>query len=148
MSGIYCIKVDKAIVYVGKSKDIDGRVCQHWRSILSSEDENKYSLLHDAHARKHYITFWLLESVENINELDKAEQSWISFLQPCLNTQHAGGLGHRLTANEFYNIVLNEEHYVEGASEWHYEKNWAKANNLAFWKNKYIERSVNNYGTY
>lgn len=30
MTGIYCIKVDDCIVYVGKSNNIEERAAQHW----------------------------------------------------------------------------------------------------------------------
>lgn len=110
MSGIYCIKVKNAIVYVGKAKDINERLSQHFVSIKNSS-ENKYQLLRKC--GKPQVTFWLLEEVE-IDKLSAAEQKWIEFLKPCLNSQHNGNRGKTITAQEFYNIVINTEDVVEG----------------------------------
>lgn len=118
MKGIYGIKVDNCLVYVGQAININERIRQHWSQILKdNSDENKYQLLHTC-GRTHPITFWLLEEVEG--NRDEAEWKWIKALQPCLNSQGTGGTGRRLNINEFYDIVLNEEHYIEGATEWHY----------------------------
>ena len=122
MSGIYCIKVDNAIVYIGESKDIGRRIRQHWHAILLPEEENKYQLLHSAIRQRHRISFWLLEQVEDQTQLKIIEKKWIAALRPVLNTQHADGMGHHLTANEFYDVVFNETHCVTGASEWLYRK--------------------------
>lgn len=113
MSGVYCIKVDNAIVYVGKAKDLNERMRQHWNSIFTKSEENKYVLLNSARGRKHKITFWLLEECEEI-ELKSKETYWIHSLRPCLNSSNNGGIGRRLTAQEFYDVVFNQTDYVEG----------------------------------
>lgn len=122
MRGIYGIKVNNCLVYIGQAIDINQRIQQHWAQILGNSNENKYQLLHTC-GRTYPITFWLLEEVEG--NRDEAEMKWIKTLRPCLNSQGIGGTGRHITVEEFYDIVLNEEHYIEGATEWHYEKsNW------------------------
>ena len=118
MKGIYGIKVNNCLVYIGQAIDINQRIQQHWAQMLGDSTENKYQLLHTC-CRKYPITFWLLEEVEG--DRDEAEMKWIKALQPCLNSQGTGGGGRHITVNEFYNIVLNEEHFIEGATEWHYK---------------------------
>lgn len=121
MRGIYGIKVNNCFVYVGQAVDINERIRTHLGHILNAHTtENKYLLLHTC-GRTHPITFWLLEEIKETDKLNEAEYKWIKALQPCLNSTHMSGLGRRITANEFYNIVLNEEHDVEGASEWRYK---------------------------
>ena len=121
MRGIYGIKVDDCLVYVGQAIDVNARIRQHWHDILENyQRENKYQLLKSAASRKHKITFWLLEEVKEAGVLDEIESKWIKTLQPCLNTQHTGGKGHKLTANEFYMNVLNEATEIEGAFQWQY----------------------------
>lgn len=123
MSGVYCIKVNKAIVYVGKSKDINSRVRQHWRNILSDKcKDNKYSLLRMCGCRNDInITFWLLEEAEE-DRIKGLETTWIKALSPCLNSLENGGKGKELTASEFYNIVMNNDDDVQDMQQYHYIK--------------------------
>ena len=110
MKGVYGIKVDKCLVYVGQTMNISSRVEQHYTAMsMSKPKENKYYLLKDARSRKHKITFWLLEEVENPEERYKAETKWIKALRPCLNSKDNGGLGQRLTAQEFYEYIYNNQ---------------------------------------
>lgn len=122
MIGIYCIKVDNCIVYVGKSNDIEGRVRQHWKAIYNKDNkENKYQLLRDCGGRSHPITFWLLEQCEE-NKLNEAEKFWIKFIKPCLNSKDNNNVGSNITANEFYDYVFNQSDYVVGMEQIHLEK--------------------------
>lgn len=129
MSGIYGIKINNCLVYIGKAKDINSRVRQHLNQILGTPTANKYWLLKDALSRCS-LSFWLLEETQD--DLDKAEQKWIKALQPCLNTQFMGGgtTGHGLTANEFYQIVFNETHEIQNAVKWQYRKGETKYGKL------------------
>lgn len=121
MKGIYGIKVDNCLVYVGQATNINERIRQHWSAILEKQPrENKYQLLKSAASRKHKITFWLLEEVKENGAIDDIERKWIKALYPCLNTQHTKGIGHKLTANEFYQSVMNETTEIEGAVQWEY----------------------------
>lgn len=120
MKGIYGIKVNNCLVYVGQAKDINERIKTHLGLILGGNStENKYQLLHTC-GRTNPITFWLLEKVNEV-KMDDIEMKWIKALRPCLNSQGTGGTGRHITVHEFYDIVLNEEHYIEGATEWHYK---------------------------
>ena len=118
MKGIYGIKVNNCLVYIGQAIDINERIRQHLAQILGESNENKYQLLHTC-GRRCPITFWLLEEVEH--NRDEAEMKWIKALMPCLNSQGTGGTGRHITVNEFYDIVLNEEHYIQGAIQWQYK---------------------------
>jgi excinuclease UvrABC nuclease subunit len=71
LTGIYCIKVDKAIVYIGKSRNIQSRLHSHFIGICQAK-ENKYSLLKTAYFKHIPITFFLLEECSEI-ELDEKE---------------------------------------------------------------------------
>ena len=111
MTGIYCIKVDDCIVYVGKSNNIEERAAQHWQGIYHSK-ENKYELLRGCR-RTHKISFWLLEECVEDKILDK-ERKWIDFLKPCLNSKNNDNYGSEITANEFYNYIYNHTDEIDG----------------------------------
>lgn len=120
MIGIYCIKVNKCIVYVGKSNDILGRVKSHVTSIYNKNNkENKYQLLRDCGNRKHKITFWLLEECEEA-ELNSKEKFWINFIKPCLNSQNNENIGKHITANEFYDYIFNQSDYIDRMEQLHF----------------------------
>ena len=121
MRGIYGIKVNKCLVYIGQAIDINDRIRQHLSQILGSPRENKYQLLKTTCGRTYKLTFWLLEHTED-PDLNSIEKKWITTVQPCLNSKYMNDCGMNLTSDEFYNIIENEEHYIEGATEWHYEK--------------------------
>ena len=121
MAAVYCIKVDEAIVYVGKSNRIEYRVCQHWGQILSKKPkENKYQLLGDCLHRKHKITFWIISRTKEEKTIE-LENFWIHTLQPCLNSQGNCGKGKELTAQEFYEIIYNQEDEISGMYEYKYK---------------------------
>ena len=119
MSGIYCIKVNNAIVYVGKANDVNERIKHHFVSIKKS-NENKYQLLRKC--GRPQTTIWLLEEDVNPEELIEKERMWISLLKPCLNSYHNNNQGKTITANEFYNIITTQSDYVEGMKPYEYIK--------------------------
>ncbi len=85
-SGIYCIKVNQKIVYIGKSKSMWDRIANHIWGINYTK-RKKYELLRAAKAEGDLeISFDVLEYVP-IEELDKAEGEWIRKYMPLLNTQ-------------------------------------------------------------
>ena len=58
-AGIYCIKIDDDIVYIGKSHNMLKRVAQHYVGI-KSQSELKYRILAEAHRKGHKIDFDVL----------------------------------------------------------------------------------------
>lgn len=57
--GIYCIKLDDKIVYIGKSENMLRRVAEHYVGI-QKETEKKYRILSEAHRKGHSVTFDVL----------------------------------------------------------------------------------------
>lgn len=109
MKGIYCIVIEKCIVYVGRSKNIQKRVAEHWYNIYHPA-ENKYYLLNDA-VQRHAIHFFHLDDIED------NESIWIQLIQPCLNSKLNNNNGIELTAAEFYDNIYNSYHLVEFIKE-------------------------------
>ena len=91
-AGIYCIKVDDNIVYIGKSMNMLRRVAQHYVGI-QCETEKKYRILSEVKRKGHAITFDVLYYAKSRNRVDKMveigekEGEFIRQYQPALNTQ-------------------------------------------------------------
>lgn len=119
MSGIYCIKVNDAIVYVGKAKDINDRIRKHYADIRNS-NENKYQLLRDCGWP--HTTFWLLEENVDPEKIDEKERMWINVLKPCLNSKFNNQMGLTLSAKEFVEIITYNSDFVEGMKPYTYIK--------------------------
>ena len=58
-AGIYCIKVDDRIVYIGKSHNMLKRVASHYAAI-KGETERKYRILSEVQRKGHVIGFDVL----------------------------------------------------------------------------------------
>ena len=91
-AGIYCIKIDDDIVYIGKSNNMLKRVAQHYVGI-KSQSELKYRILAEAQRKGHTINFDVLyyatESGYNAvkDEIGTKEGEYIRKYKPVLNTQ-------------------------------------------------------------
>lgn len=91
-SGIYCIKIDDDIIYIGKSHNMLKRVAQHYVGI-KSQSELKYRILAEAQRKGHTINFDVLyyatESGYNAvkDEIGTKEGEYIRKYKPALNTQ-------------------------------------------------------------
>ena len=91
-AGIYCIKIDDDIVYIGKSHNMLKRVAQHYVGI-KSQSELKYRILAEAQRKGHTINFDVLyyatESGYNAvkDEIGTKEGEYIRQYKPALNTQ-------------------------------------------------------------
>lgn len=91
-AGIYCIKIDDDIVYIGKSHNMLKRVAQHYVGI-KSQSELKYRILAEAHRKGHTINFDVLyyatQSGYNAikDEIGIKEGEYIRKYKPDLNTQ-------------------------------------------------------------
>lgn len=91
-AGIYCIKIDDDIVYIGKSHNMLKRVAQHYVGI-KSQSELKYRILAEAQRKGHTINFDVLyyatQSGYNAvkDEIGTKEGEYIRKYKPSLNTQ-------------------------------------------------------------
>ena len=91
-AGIYCIKIDDDIVYIGKSHNMLKRVAQHYVGI-KSQSQLKYRILAEAQRKGHTINFDVLyyatESGYNAvkDEIGTKEGEYIREYKPALNTQ-------------------------------------------------------------
>ena len=91
-AGIYCIKIDDKIVYIGKSSNMLRRVAQHYAGIRMGT-EKKYRIIQEAQRNGHPITFDVLYyakskgSVNRMAEIGEKEGEYIRQYLPILNTQ-------------------------------------------------------------
>ena len=91
-AGIYCIKVDEKIVYIGKSGNMLRRIAQHYVGI-QRQTEKKYAVLAEARRRGHNINFDVLyyaqstRYADKLAEIGQKEGEYIRKYQPILNTQ-------------------------------------------------------------
>lgn len=91
-AGIYCIKLNDQIVYIGKSHNMLKRVAQHYVGIQAGT-EPKYRILDALSAKTHAITFdvmydakeWQQDAITE--EIGQKEGELIRQYLPILNTQ-------------------------------------------------------------
>ena len=91
-AGIYCIKIDTDIVYIGKSANMLRRIAEHYVGIKTGS-EKKYRILAEVRRRGHPITFDVLyyaksrRLVDRLAEIGEKEGEYIRKYKPILNTQ-------------------------------------------------------------
>lgn len=91
-AGIYCIKIDDTIVYIGKSHNMLKRVSQHYAAIMG-QSEKKYRIFAEAQRKGHSINFDVLYHAAETyypavkNEIGQKEGEYIRQYKPVLNTQ-------------------------------------------------------------
>ena len=91
-AGIYCIKIDATIVYIGKSHNMLKRVSQHYAAIMG-QSEKKYRIFAEAQRKGHSINFDVLYHAAETyypavkNEIGQKEGEYIRQYKPILNTQ-------------------------------------------------------------
>ena len=91
-AGIYCIKLDNQIVYIGKSTNMLYRVAEHYVGIQTGS-EVKYRILAEAVRKNHSITFDVLYDASSFRreqiqeEIGNMEGEYIRKYRPILNTQ-------------------------------------------------------------
>ena len=90
--GIYCIKINEKIVYVGKSRNMLQRIAEHYVGI-KAEKEKKYRIMAEAQRKGYSINFDVLYYATGripsaiIEEIGEKEGEYIRQYQPVLNTQ-------------------------------------------------------------
>ena len=91
-AGIYCIKIDADIVYIGKSANMLRRIAEHYVGIKTGS-EKKYRIIAEAQRKGHTITFDVLyyaksKGIANqLAEIGEKEGEYIRRHTPILNTQ-------------------------------------------------------------
>ena len=91
-AGIYCIKIDGIIVYIGKSANMLRRIAQHYAGIQKGT-EKKYRIISEAERKGHPISFDVLyyaksrRYADKLVEIGEKEGEYIRHYQPILNTQ-------------------------------------------------------------
>ena len=91
-AGIYCIKIDDKIVYIGKSKNMLRRIADHYVGIRTGS-EKKYRIMAEAQRKGHAISFDVLyyaqsrRQADKIQEIGQKEGEYIRAYMPILNTQ-------------------------------------------------------------
>ena len=91
-AGIYCIKIDDTIVYIGKSHNMLKRVAQHYAAI-QGQTEKKYRIFAEAQRKGHSINFDVLYNAKEryysavTEEIGQKEGKYIRQYRPVLNTQ-------------------------------------------------------------
>lgn len=91
-AGIYCIKIDTEIVYIGKSANMLRRIAEHYVGIRTGS-EKKYRILAEAQRKGHNINFDVLYyatergRVKQFAEIGEKEGEYIRRHKPILNTQ-------------------------------------------------------------
>ena len=91
-AGIYCIKIDNKIVYIGKSTNMLRRIAQHYAGI-KQETEKKYRIISEAERKGHPISFDVIyyaksrRLAERLAEIGEKEGEYIREYKPILNTQ-------------------------------------------------------------
>lgn len=90
--GIYCIKVEGQILYIGKSENMLKRVAYHYVGIKTGS-EKKYRLLSEIQRNGHPIEFDVLYDAKAKGaaaikeEIGRKEGEYIRQYRPVLNTQ-------------------------------------------------------------
>ena len=91
-AGVYCIKIDSHIVYIGKSANMLRRIAAHYANIQMGT-EKKYRILDEARRKGHNIGFDVLYYVKSkryadkLAEIGNKEGKYIRKYNPILNTQ-------------------------------------------------------------
>lgn len=107
-SGIYAIYVDKEFAYIGQSKNLIGRLGDHYYAIFFQQKdlEHRYEVLRELHLKSHLITFDVIEYCDK-EELRDREAYYIQKYNPPLNILTMQGKGstndtaRKITAEEF-----------------------------------------------
>ena len=90
--GIYCIKLNERVVYIGKSQNMLERVAQHFVGVRRGS-ERKYRILAEAQRKGQTVGFDVLYYAKSktkkdiLNEIGEKEGEFIRAYRPILNTQ-------------------------------------------------------------
>lgn len=130
-SGVYCIKIDDEIVYIGQSKDMQRRVWDHIKSIKEGTEDNKYKYLHAAEKDNRQIGFDVVEYVKEDKLLER-EKHYISKYKPLLNVAVPGGINQEAKEVKYIPETIKEQEQEVRVADLDFEEWWYK---------KYVEPS-------
>lgn len=86
-SGIYCIKIDDVIIYIGKANNLLKRILSHQVNTELGLPEHKYNVFRGIIQKGYTLSFEVLEYVPNKADLRIVEGKWIRKYLPILNYQ-------------------------------------------------------------
>lgn len=107
-AGIYAITIEGYIVYVGQSKDIYRRCCEHIYNTQNAMfiPEKKYRLLLAAWLGGYSVDCSPLEYCEE-EQLNEREKYWITEINPMLNTYLTPGGKHDVNKYRLGDVINN-----------------------------------------
>lgn len=98
-AGIYCIKIDGVIIYVGKANNLLKRFLAHQVNTELDLPEHKYDVFRGIIQKGYTLSFEVLEYVPNKKDLLIVEGKWIRKYLPILNYQIPKEDGIHYTVN-------------------------------------------------
>lgn len=98
-SGIYCIKIDGVIIYIGKADNLLKRILSHQVNTELGLPEHKYNVFRGIIQQGYTLCFEVLEYVPNKKNLLIVEGKWIRKYMPIMNYQIPKEDGIHYTVN-------------------------------------------------
>ena len=98
-SGIYCIKIDGVIIYIGKADNLLKRILSHQVNTELGLPEHKYNVFRGIIQQGYTLCFEVLEYVPNKKNLLIVEGKWIRKYMPIMNYQIPKKDGIHYTVN-------------------------------------------------
>lgn len=107
-SGIYCIKIDGVIIYIGKADNLLKRILSHQVNTELGLPEHKYNVFRGIIQQGYTLCFEVLEYVPNKADLRIVEGKWIRKYMPIMNYQIPKEDGIHYTVNPIAKKVSAE----------------------------------------
>lgn len=107
-SGIYCIKIDGVIIYIGKADNLLKRILSHQVNTELGLPEHKYDVFRGIIQQGYTLCFEVLEYVPNKKNLRIVEGKWIRKYMPIMNYQIPKEDGIHYTVNPIAKKVSAE----------------------------------------
>lgn len=107
-SGIYCIKIDGVIIYIGKADNLLKRILSHQVNTELGLPEHKYNVFRGIIQKGYTLCFEVLEYVPNKKNLLIVEGKWIRKYMPIMNYQIPKEDGIHYTVNPIAKKVSAE----------------------------------------
>ena len=98
-SGIYCIKINGVIIYIGKADNLLKRILSHQVNTELGLPEHKYDVFRGIIQQGYTLCFEVLEYVPNKKNLLIVEGKWIRKYMPIMNYQIPKEDGIHYTVN-------------------------------------------------
>ena len=98
-SGIYCVKLQGQIIYIGLARNLFYRILAHQVNTELDLPEHKYDVFRGIIQQGYTLSFEVLEYVPNIKDLKVVEGKWIRKYIPIMNYQIPKEDGIHYTVN-------------------------------------------------